>query len=433
MIKNNIFITIMMFLFVFNIPFTFLPFGTAKLFTIMGIVILFIQITMKKKSMFFNNKEAKFCFKYSLFLLIGSIFFTLIHNTFDFTITYSYFLFIIEHLLGSLTIIYLINKKNSISIEYVLRRIVSICFIQSCLVILMLISEKIKIFIYSILKTGESLYDMGLRYDGIRGLGVASNTTYELSFVLSIGLIIDVYLINKFQNNKEIFKLSLSYLVICFATIVTARTGLIGVFISFLILVINYKKKYKECINIRKIKFILFLFIICFISIVFLNLIFSDFIILVQEKIIPFAFEAFINLFRNKSFEMSSTNVLKQMYFPVSFKTLIIGDGRYINENGIGYYMSTDAGYMRHLLFSGIFSVFLYDFYFKIFNKIKNNIKYLNYKRLNIIISFLAVYYFLVHAKGDLLTGGNMAIKVLVLIYLASGFESKNLKIKQKI
>ncbi|GHV39966.1 hypothetical protein FACS189490_04410 [Clostridia bacterium] len=43
------------------------------------------------------------------------------------------------------------------------------------------------------------------------------------------------------------------------------------------------------------------------------------------------------------------------MYFWPGFKTFLFGDGRYVGVTGIGYYMRTDVGVMRAMLFYGIF------------------------------------------------------------------------------
>lgn len=49
--------------------------------------------------------------------------------------------------------------------------------------------------------------------------------------------------------------------------------------------------------------------------------------------------------------------LLNRMLFIPDFKTILIGDGRY-TENEL-YYMETDAGIMRPLLFGGLIFAFL--------------------------------------------------------------------------
>jgi hypothetical protein len=427
MIKSkvqNFIITIMIFLFIFNISFTFLPFGTGKIFSILGFFILFMHISLRRRLIFVKNDEVRFFLKYSIVLLLVSMIIAIIHRTFDFEVSYAYFLFIVEHLLGALSIVYFAKKFNKLSIDFILRRINYAITLQSFIVILMLVNEPFKLRIYSILSMGDVLYNMGLRYDGIRGLGVAANTTYELSFVLSLGLIITVYFINYSKNIFDLIKLSLTYMLILAATLTVARTGWIGVIISlFLILHGKVSRYHFMRFSIKKVKFMLATIAITLTAFVFISFIGNNIVILIKEKIIPFVFEMLINLFNEGSFEAGSTDVLREMYFSIPFKTFIIGDGRYISETGSGYYMSTDAGYMRQFLFGGLFSIVLYVFYFKIFNRIKKNLKIIENQTLSFFISFIAMYYFIVHVKGDLFMGGNMSIKTIVIIYLFSSFE----------
>jgi hypothetical protein len=62
----------------------------------------------------------------------------------------------------------------------------------------------------------------------------------------------------------------------------------------------------------------------------------------------------FINFFKTGKVETYSLNVLlEKMLFVPQPKTILIGDGRYTAVTG-SYYMSTDAGVMRTMLFGGI-------------------------------------------------------------------------------
>ncbi len=431
MIKNKIqnhIITLMVFLFIFNVPFIFLPFGTGKIFSILGFLILFVHAILRRRIIFLGNNDIRFFLRYSTLLFTGATIIAILYRTFDFKVSYAYFLFVIEHLLGTLSIVYFVDRFNKLNIDFILKRFISAIFIQAIIVILMLINEPFKFKIYSMLSIGDVLYNMSLRYDGIRGLGLATNTTYELSFVLSIGLIIIVYFINNAKTSKEIFKLAILYMMIMVATLIVARTGWIGVFISIYLMICGKISRTNFVVfSIKKVKFITIIICMSLLGIMALYFFGGEVLLNLQNKVLPFVFEFFINLFSEKSFETVSTNVLKEMYFGVPLKTFLFGDGRYINENGVGYYMGTDGGYMRHMLYSGMFSVILYIFYYKMFNRIKNNLKTLNNEILAFSVNLIGLYYFLVHIKGDLLMGGNMAVKTIVIIYIFSGFQNNKL------
>ena len=96
----------------------------------------------------------------------------------------------------------------------------------------------------------------------------------------------------------------------------------------------------------------------------------------------------FFNFFENGSIGTSSSEVLQTMYFQVSEKTFFLGDGYWINPNGFGYYMGTDAGYMRHILYYGLFpSLFLYLLYIYGFYKIAC------FYQKHLIINYLSQYF----------------------------------------
>ena len=64
-------------------------------------------------------------------------------------------------------------------------------------------------------------------------------------------------------------------------------------------------------------------------------------------------FQSFINYSEQGSFSTTSTQSLKEMYFTPNGKTLLLGDGYYTDADGL-YYMGTDVGLSRAVLFGGI-------------------------------------------------------------------------------
>lgn len=102
----------------------------------------------------------------------------------------------------------------------------------------------------------------------------------------------------------------------------------------------------------------------------------------------------------------SSTDALKKMYFmPTNDWTWVWGDGRYVD--GEGYYMNTDAGYMRNLFFGGLPFVFLviaYTFMFAIKSK--------NY----FFIYFILPLLFSLHYKGVFILNNPAGVAVLAIL-----------------
>lgn len=118
----------------------------------------------------------------------------------------------------------------------------------------------------------------------------------------------------------------------------------------------------------------------------------------------------------------SSSHLINDMYFPISLKTLLLGDGKYAGET-TAYYLGTDAGYMRNVLLfgvGGLIMCLLIDFYLLWGNyKLRNN----NISRMSICIF---IYMCLLHIKGEtfgyLLTFHCM----LFLIYFSYVFSYKS-------
>ena len=83
-----------------------------------------------------------------------------------------------------------------------------------------------------------------------------------------------------------------------------------------------------------------------------------------MRNYIQFAFEGFFSLVEKGRWEVSSNEILKNMYrFPESIKTWIIGDGYienpkndpyFIGKLTGGYYMGTDVGYLRFIYYFGL-------------------------------------------------------------------------------
>ena len=90
---------------------------------------------------------------------------------------------------------------------------------------------------------------------------------------------------------------------------------------------------------------------------------------------IRFAFEGFFSLAETGKWDVSSNNILKDMYvFPDNFKTWVVGDGYfdnpyysdayYLGPRWGGYYMATDVGYLRFIFYFGIIGIVLFMTFF---------------------------------------------------------------------
>lgn len=89
--------------------------------------------------------------------------------------------------------------------------------------------------------------------------------------------------------------------------------------------------------------------------------------------------------FNNYSFD----RLFEQMIFMPSPSTFLIGDGYYTNPTGSGYYMHTDSGFMRQILFWGIgMTFFTYFITIKSINSLGRHYKILIFLLLIIFAGF---------------------------------------------
>ena len=208
--------------------------------------------------------------------------------------------------------------------------------------------------------------------------------------ILSISLILIVYLI----NNKNIVKkekrfLYLIYIFNLCIGILISRTVVVGFLLS--ILYFFYIKKYKIKYLYKLVLIIILILLIAFMLFNFLN---TD----RKEWIINFIF------LKGKG----SLNSMLRMYnvFPNNIKTLLIGDSLWGDEN-IGYYMSTDIGYLRMIFFNGIIGLSFQI----LFNWNLVRIKDRELKKLSNILFLL---YLILNLKGYL---AYLPISLFIYVY----------------
>ena len=279
----------------------------------------------------------------------------------------------------------------------------------------MLAMPSFKSFIFNVQNSDRQF--LHLESGGFRMLGLAYGVVWDLGIVQSLSSIFIVWLIPKTKSARKIWLLAIAYLLIFASILMSGRTGFIGILLSILLLFYNLLSggslmKYRKFIS----RILITLIII-------LNLIYAslspDIRDLITEKVLPWAFELFINSQEGNGAETQSTNQLKDMYFDISNSTFLMGDGYYRDPNdSAAYYMGTDAGYMRQILFYGIFgSLILYSFYFFIFkNMLLKSLKMYD-NSTAVMIFLIAFYFFFAHIKGDGFMGGDMPLRILFLLY----------------
>lgn len=401
---------IIVFFYIYCVQFKGIPISSSK----------WIFILLGGYSLIFKRAQLDFFLKTSFvrisliifsFLLFFSIAVPLIMGTNDFHLSYSVFLFILEDFFGCFFLFLFLDRDGELSVERFFNIYANVAFVQSVIIILMLFSNSARTFFWGIQEADFSA--ISERYAGIRGMGLAASVTYDLGVILSLALIFLVY--NITQHSKNIKLDLIKYTIILMAVAISGRTGLIGFALSLLIILPNIIRK-NNVFTLLKFSFIFATFFCC-VVIAYLELIPLD----IRKNIDAYVFESILNYQQTGSFRSSTGDNLKQMYFAIPWDTFFFGDGKYM-ENGF-YYMKTDVGYMRNILFWGVFPSFLlYSLYgywtHRSYLSGKKNFQW-SFRFLSLLIF---VYYLIVNGKGDFLLGCRMATKLFILVMYTSTF-----------
>ena len=121
---------------------------------------------------------------------------------------------------------------------------------------------------------------------------------------------------------------------------------------------------------------------------------------------------------RGTSSQDNSANIVLDWWRDVhfNFKTLLVGDGLYMNPNGVGYYMNTDIGYFRQIYYGGIVGLILILYYqYKIVTNCYRCLKTCDMRFLTyaLFASLLAIL-----AKGD---ADMFSEYILFLVFIENG------------
>lgn len=401
----EMFISILTFFFIYNVPFTGFPVSSSK---IVVLILFLIDVFECKGKIKINNVEIT-TFLFAFALLLVSTLAMIINGTSDTSIIYSSFLLIVNNMLGAFLLVKVLQNKNLLTLNYVMKLFIIIAVVQSVIIILMMIFQPIYDFFSTIafLDTRESLRR---RYGNARGYGFASSVTYGLGVVQSFSLI---FLARMMQIEKKKISHIISYLLILVSILVTGRTGLIGVMLSFIYLLITDSKS--EMKGLRRFGGV---FIIILLAGLYFSLGVSENTLV--SSIQAYVFES-VNNFRNtgRFFTTTGLNILKMFGSMKNYplKTWMIGNGLYKGE-GLLYYGNVDVGFLRHILYFGLFGcLFVFMLYAYCYKKGQDRIKEQPIKKMWILIY---IYIILAHLKGDFLLGNGMGISLVMVLFFTA-------------
>lgn len=419
---KTIFITILLFFYIFPIKFNFLPQSTRSLFAILGVIWFTMLYMQKRKNIIIIPHYIFNILSLLIFIaIIGAV--SIVYNLTSDLHFIKYIGTITLMLFGSYFIIMCIKKfKYQLNFQIISSLIINVVLIQTLIALSMFLVPEIRDALLSIkiplAFNSEKIEELSeFRIIGFGAEFFTAGIINGFALIL-IAVQIRIY---KFSSKKILF-LSLNFLIILVVGMMMARTTMVGALLSFFIMF--FPKDLKSIINISKKNALFFLAIIiipCIIVNILLFLVpsFNTDITPVFE----YAFEMFLKYFEKDSFETDSTNALIDAYniYPTELKTWIIGDGYLAHPSKINsYYMNTDVGYIRLIFYSGFFGTILY-FIFQIY------IIIVTYKVFDInkkIYLFVVLYLLILNLKG--LTDLFFIHILFIMAYLLKNKESIN-------
>ena len=352
------------------------------------------------------------------------LFVSTVHQTYEYSFVVTFISQLINLGIGLLVFSLYIKKSKE---NVIIRHLIYIFIAQSTIQFISFVSPEINELLNFF--RNENAISIGQEgYGNLRGLSISGSAFFGLGAVY--GLIYIVYIINwdKLFKNNKLLKIAF-FILLIFGGLSAARTSLVGILFGVLYLIIKrlFVEKYvfKYNLNIKPLKTItsVLLLFSLLISLYFIGL--TEQFNSQFQRFMNFAFQFVYNYLETGEVYTTSTNTLfNKMYFKISDFTLLVGDGLYTNPDG-SYYMNTDAGYMRDVLYFGIPGViflFIYQTTFFLWRRKKHLLQ-------NIIIIF---YILIVHIKGDVLGYLIMMQNILFLVFLFNYFNNKKDNILKK-
>ncbi|PTP92709.1 hypothetical protein [Vibrio splendidus] len=329
---------VFLYIFSFSLPViktsTILSFGLALL-SVYIVKYRDIKSLYSSRLIFFNTLSL-------LFLLFLSFFITFIHAQYDYAISKLIPTQIIYIFIGGFIAIAIFNVNGRCKNIQTYTKIVAYAFcLQSIIMILATMSPFVLSFVR--LFQPDSVSIISDRYSGFRGVALASGQFFSLS--VTYGLTIIMFCIYNLKNDTRLKNIVVTILL-SIGVLYAGRTA----FISFLILLPFFVSFRFSLTLVASLKTIFMLFIAGFL----VYFLFPTVSKVIVDNVFSYAFEFIYNYIDYGTLTTSSTDKLHDMYFPIEYGTFLFGDGRFSGINS-AYYMGTDAGYMRTVLFGGVF------------------------------------------------------------------------------
>lgn len=403
MINNILFI-----FYFYPVKFAFLPISSSRLVLLLAI---FHFIFNPPKYSFLQNYYSRFI-PFIIFLLLISISVNIGNSRFDLTVFFNIFEIFIVYPIASIFLISRLTEKwTALTVFEVLLKVRFVIYFQTFFIYFMIVIPDFKLAYLNLLNTGIPDYHYPFRQVGITGF-----TAYNMGIFLNLIILVEFLMIKNVKNNS----ISFVYFKILFVLIPSLMLSGSGIVVPLLSFVFFTYIIFNEIYGGNRFKFALSF------NIIFLSLpivIIAAAIFLIEAfPILEWTLDPLLSI-SNGNIPEGASVLSQQYWYPGDF-SFLFGDGYFTNEFG-AYYMETDGGYMRFILFFGLpTSIIFYSTIIAVLNyfaKIARDFKYLNHVFYIVLFSILITQY-----KGNIIFDGSELIKfVMILAFSVFKYEGE--------
>lgn len=373
------------------------------------------------------NQKIILIYAIIIFLISVNLSITLLHGTVDLSYSKNFISQLIQLtiIVFTTSFIFRIYDNSIISYsQYAERLIVLIFVIQSVVELLAFFSPEFASLVHLTYKPEqiEQLYNnasySGDREISIRGLALTASPGWGLAVGYGFAFLFYVkhYLLNKPLNIKM---LTIGLLLII-GTFFAGRTGFVGAILGLIYYLIASGSLFV------KIKNIFYGISILLIGLSIVYFTFTDIAELFINKVFPFVFEMYFQYESTGTASSKSTDVLAKMWtIPISEQVYLYGSGLFTDPSTGSYYRHVDIGYLRNILFGGIFWMLLIVLY----NSYIGGVIFILNKKVDFdtktFIVFLLLYTMVLEAKAMTLAFNKYAFTIFIFYFIALLYDIK--------
>ena len=347
-IRNIIFL-FALFSVIYPVIWLFFPVALSRIIAVLGIVYALFFINSK----FVWGQYRKIILGYLVLLFLGFAQIT-VNNIYDMEFIKHIIIIPLFNLFAGLFLYYL-GRNYINSFGRLCDAILIVAVIQAVISLVMFINPEFNDFITSQMSLAEGyktrLEELSHRLVGIGQAFFGAGINYGVDMLI-LTVLPDVK-DSIIYKNKLLYWTTASLLIL--AGLLSARTF----FISFIFVVLYFilMRKNIFLIIVNSYKYILIIPLFLF----FYSTLQEELGSYRFSQIESFSFELFENYEETGELESTSTNRLRDMYdvIPETYKTWLVGDGCYMNEDG-SYYKRTDIGYFRQIFYYGLIGLIVY-------------------------------------------------------------------------